>query len=271
MLITALPTQDFEPDDSARPIAAAGFTLLTDGGEMPWHRHRRAQVFYNDSGLITCETEEGVWVIPPQGAVWIPGGLMHRSRCAGEMVGVALFVEPDAITALPDACCSLAVSPLLAALLMRAVTLPALYDEGGTDGCIVRLLFDELAHSPVEQVHLPRPADSRLRLMTDGMLGEPADRRTLAEWAGQIGMSERSLRRLFQQETGMSIGHWRRQMHVVTGVQLLAHGLSLQNVAHELGYESTSAFAVMFKKQTGKPPGRFLAERQPRSAARSVR
>ncbi|WP_152976106.1 hypothetical protein [Ensifer adhaerens] len=30
-------------------------------------------------------------------------------------------------------------------------------------------------------------------------------------------------------------------MHVVTGVQLLGHGLSLQNVAHELGYESVSA------------------------------
>ncbi|MNL77878.1 Helix-turn-helix domain protein [compost metagenome] len=59
-------------------------------------------------------------------------------------------------------------------------------------------------------------------------------------------------------------------MHVVTGVQLLGHGLSLQTVAHELGYESASAFAVMFKKQTGKPPGRFLAERQPRAASASV-
>lgn len=266
MLITALPTQDFEPDDSARPIAAAGFTLLTEGGEMPWHRHRRAQVFYNDRGLITCETEQGVWVIPPQGAVWIPGGLLHRSRCAGEMTGVALFVEPDAIDRLPDVCCSLAVSPLLAALLIRAVTLPALYDEEGTDGCIARLILAELAQSPVDQVHLPRPADTRLRTMTDGMLSDPADRRTLTEWAGHVGMSERNLRRLFLQETGMSIGHWRRQMHVVTGVQLLAHGLSLQSVAHELGYESASAFAVMFKKQTGKPPGRFLAERQPKAA-----
>lgn len=233
MLITALPTQDFEPDDSARPIAAAGFSLLTDGGEMPWHRHRRAQVFYNESGLITCETEQGVWVIPPQGAIWTPGGLLHKSRSAAEMTGVALFVEPDAVARLPDVCCSLAVSPLLAALLMRAVTLPALYDEEGTDGCIVRLLLDELAHSPIEQIHLPRPSDARLRIMTDGMLADPADRCTLSEWAGHIGMSERNLRRLFLQE-------------------------------------SVSAFAVMFKKQTGKPPGRFLAERQPQASRRLV-
>jgi AraC-like DNA-binding protein len=33
-------------------------------------------------------------------------------------------------------------------------------------------------------------------------------------------------------------------------------------VAVELGYEGASAFVTMFRKAMGKPPARYLAERQ---------
>lgn len=74
-------------------------------------------------------------------------------------------------------------------------------------------------------------------------------------------MSERSLNRTLQQQMGMSFGHWRRQLHVMLALQRLTKGDSVQKVALDLGYESASGFVTMFRKAVGKPPARFLAER----------
>jgi AraC-like DNA-binding protein len=74
-------------------------------------------------------------------------------------------------------------------------------------------------------------------------------------------MSERSLARLIKAETGMSFGRWRQQLHVIVALQRLSAGMAVQRVAMDLGYESVSAFITMFRKAMGKPPGRYLAER----------
>ena len=74
-------------------------------------------------------------------------------------------------------------------------------------------------------------------------------------------MSERSLSRTLQQQMGTSFGHWRRQLHVMLALQRLTQGESVQTVALDLGYESASASVTMFRKAVGKPPARYLAER----------
>lgn len=250
------------PHSVARPVAALSIQVVTDGNEQPLHAHRKAQLLLTLSGVITLETERGVWIAPPQCAVWIPGELPHKASGAGKVLGYGLFVEPDAVPGLPTVCCSVSVSPLLQALIARAAEMPELYDEQGPDGRAIAVLLDELVKAPLEELHLPRPADARLRRLTEALLAEPADPATLECWATRIGMSERSLSRLFRQETGMSVGHWRRQLHVITGTRLLTGGLSVQAVAFDLGYDSPSAFVTMFKKAVGKPPGRFLAERR---------
>lgn len=259
---------DPEPHQIDRPVVAASISLVTEGREYSPHRHRKAQLLYTVSGIITCETEQGVWMIPPGCAVWIPGGISHRAKPSGQVRGYALFVEPDAAPGLPERCCSVAVSLLLQALIDRASQLPRRYDAQGADGRIMTVLLDELAAAPIEQLHLPRPSDARLLKLADAMLADPADSATLHQWAARIGMSERSMSRLFRQQTGMSVGRWRRQWHVIAGLQRLTSGLSVQTVAYELGYDSASAFVTMFKKAAGKPPGRFLAERAaPRDSA----
>ncbi len=256
-----LPHSYAEPHRIDRPVVAASISLVTEGGEYPSHSHRKAQLLYTVSGVITCQTERGVWMVPPGCAVWIPGGMIHRATPSGKVRGYALFVEPDAVAGLPQTCCSLAVSVLLQALIDRACALPRLYLPEGPEGRIMAVLLDELVAAPLEQLHLPRPSDARLVKLADAILADPADAATLPQWAARIGMSERNMSRLFRQQTGMSVGRWRHQWHVIAGLQRLTSGLSVQAVAYELGYDSASAFVTMFKKAVGKPPGRFLAER----------
>ena len=90
-------------------------------------------------------------------------------------------------------------------------------------------------------------------------MADSADLRTLAKWAQCLAMSERSLARLMQRETGLSFGRWRQQLHLIIALRQLTGGLSVQQVAGNLGYDSVTAFITMFKKALGEPPAQYFA------------
>ena len=103
--------------------------------------------------------------------------------------------------------------------------------------------------------------DISLDDLADSLLANPGDKATLGQWAARIGMSERSMTRLLLEESGLSFGRWRRQLHVILSLQRLARGESVQRVALDLGYENASGFITMFRKAVGQPPARYLAGR----------
>ncbi|MGE7956223.1 AraC family transcriptional regulator [Pseudomonas sp. NPDC089530] len=255
-------SQPQDPDEVPRPLYALRISPQATRWERPWHSHRKAQLLFPLAGVITCETDEGLWMAPPQCAVWIPGDVRHSVQGLEHTEGYCLFVEPEQVRGLPEACCTLAVSPLLQELLKRCVAMPELYDLDGPQGRLMAVVLDELAAAPLEQIHLPMPRHPQLRSMAASIIEQPAARRSLGGWGEQIGMSERNLSRLILAETGLSFGQWQRQLHILLGLERLVRGESVEQVALGLGYESASAFIRMFKKALGQPPARFLAERR---------
>lgn len=229
--------------------------------QSPRHSHQKAQLVFTLRGIINCEVDDAVWVVPPQCAVWIPGGLPHTVFGSGVVECISLFIEPPEAPRLPDKCCTITVSDLLRHLLMRANEMPERYDVDGRDGRLVSVIFDELAAAPIEDLRLPIPSDPRLKKLTDLLIAAPADRASVAEWASRVALSERSLSRMLAEEVGMSFGRWRRQLHVVLALRHLSTGQTVQAVAMDLGYESASSFVTMFRKMVGKPPARYLLER----------
>jgi len=254
-------TMPRDVDNVPRPVVALSAKSVAKGWENARHQHHKAQLIYSVRGILHCEMEDGVWIVPPQCAIWIPSDLPHSARGSGETECHCLFVEPDAAPDLPTTCCTISVSPLLRELLLKSVTFSPLYSSGGREDRLIATLLDELAMAPVEDLHLPMPRDPRLRRLVEMLLGEPSDRNSKANWAALIGMSERSMTRVLQSEIGMGFGQWRRQLHVILALQLLTKGDSVQTVAFKLGYESSSGFVTMFRKAVGKPPARYLAER----------
>jgi AraC-like DNA-binding protein/quercetin dioxygenase-like cupin family protein len=248
-------------DSVSRPVVALSATSVRKDWENARHQHRKAQLIYSVRGILNCEIEDGVWIVPPQCAIWIPGDLPHAARGAGETECYCLFVEPDAAPHLPKDCCTISVSPLLRELLLRAAGFPELYPLGGREDRLIAALLDELVEAPVEDLHLPMPRDARLRRLAQMMLADPTDKTSKADWAIRIGMSERSMSRLLLHEIGMSFGRWRRQLHVILALQRMTKGESVQTVALELGYENASGFVTMFRKAMGKPPARYLSDR----------
>jgi len=57
----------------------------------------------------------------------------------------------------------------------------------------------------------------------------------------------------------MSFGRWRQQLAIMMALRWMAGGASIQQVAHDLGYESAGSFVTMFRKTVGVPPARYMS------------
>jgi AraC-like DNA-binding protein/quercetin dioxygenase-like cupin family protein len=253
---------DFAPEDVARAVVAVGGTMVTKGMELAMHKHRKAELILTLRGVVRCEADQGVWIVPPRCAVWIPDNVSHSVTFAGDVEVYVLFVEPGAAPALPRQCCTLSVSPLLERLLLHVTEMPILYEVDGADGRVVTVLLDQLTLAPVEKLNFPMPLDAKLRKIAAAMMADPSDRATIDEWGQRMAVAPRTLTRALQRETGMSFGRWRQQLHILIALERLDQGSSVQSVALDLGYEGASAFVTMFRKALGKPPARYLAERR---------
>lgn len=248
-------------DAISRDVVTVGLKMVTREFDTGFHHHRKAQCVMAVSGVLTCEADGGIWIVPPQSAIWIPPGVEHRVTLAGSVEGYNAFVEPAAARGLPSACCTVSATPLLRELLVRTAQYPAEVAEGGMESRVAALLLEEVAIAEVGHLHLPMPKDGRLRAVFRSIVESPADRKTLAAWAKRHAMSERTFARLVVAETGMSFGRWRQQLGVILAIQRMAEGASVQQVASDLGYESVGSFVTMFRKALGASPGRYMAGR----------
>jgi len=187
--------------------------------------------------------------------------MAHDLRGVGDLQFYCVYVDPKLAHLLPRECSVLTVSPLLRELVIE---ISHLRRHGGIDTTgagLIEIMLERLGRAPVEQLHLPMPSDRRLRQIADRLIADPSERTTIPEWAREVGMSERTLCRLLSKETGMSFGRWRQQFQIMLALKRLSEGESVQVVAFALGYESSSAFVTMFRKTLGKPPLKYLAER----------
>lgn len=259
---TSVASDWIEPDEVARPVVIYGIASnRIDAIELDMHRHAKSQIMLVQRGALSCQVESGLWIVPPRSAIWIPGGTLHAIKATGALEGYSAFVAADIDAGLPRRCCTVSVTPLLRELLVRAARLPLFFDEGGANSRLMAVLLDEIAAAEVEDLHLPIPAEPRLRILVDMMMAAPAKRGSLQDWAKRAGLSERTMERLIKRETGMSFNRWRLQLSVMLAVQWLAGGGSIQQVAVDLGYESVPSFVTMFRKTLGTSPRRYMAER----------
>lgn len=222
------------------------------------HHHGLGQLVYAHLGTMVVTTETGVWVVPPQQAVWVPAGVVHGVQAQGPISMRHVYIRPGYAPNLPSECCVLTVSNLLRGLVLHAVTLPRLYDENGPQGRLMAVIADQIAAAPRAPLSLPLPTDPRVRKVTEAIRQNPADGRTLAAWSRSAGAGERTLARLFIRETGMTFGKWRQQARLLEAVTRLASGQSVTAIALDLGYASQSAFISVFRKAFGVTPGKYF-------------
>ena len=240
----------------ARPIGAMAKDF-PDGFLIAPHAHPRHQLIHAASGVMRITTPDATFVVPPHRAVWMPADVAHDVRMSGDVAMRTLYIAREAI-APPQECCVVSVSPLLRELILRAATLPLLYDEDVAEGRIMALILDELRMLPVLPLNLPMPHEPRLQKICRAILDDPASTLTLPGWGRRVGASSRTLARFFQRETGLSFGRWRQQARLLEALSRLAQGQSVTTIALDLGYDSPSAFTSMFRRALGRTPSTYF-------------
>jgi AraC-like DNA-binding protein len=259
------PLGDVDPftPDRARPVRVRARAMPVDSHFEP-HRHPWAQLAYCSSGIVQVTSvgeKEATYIVPPSRAVWIAPQQRHAVHVLEAAQFQTLYMDPSVTPPGWSGCRVIVVSPLLRELVLAL-------DETGVpparEAQLTALVLDEIRRADTQALGVPMPSaetgDKRLRALCEAVLADPASRRTLAQWAAQVGASDRTLARLFRDELGLSYPQWRQQATLAHALPLLARGLPVSHVAAASGYASESAFTAMFKAAMGRPPGQFLSK-----------
>lgn len=227
------------------------------GASTGWHAHPRGQLLYAIKGVMIVQSDAGTWVVPPNRALWMVPGLRHNVTMSGDVEIRTAYIDSNLIQNLPGQTCVINVSPLLRELLVEAVRIPLNSEISPRDERLVGLLIDEMKASSAIPLHLPMPSDPRLAALCQSLIEQPAERSSAKTWAEAIGMGERTLHRLFSQETGMTFSRWREQARLLSALREIAEGKKGIEVAFNCGYASQSAFSAMFRRHFGVSPSAF--------------
>jgi len=245
------------------PLPSPVTTLVYDfihGHVIPEHFHPEDQLVYASQGVMTVRTAQGAWVVPAQRAVWIPARTPHSIAMSGAVLMRTLYLRARMVRRLPRTCCVVNVSPLLQELILHACHYPKMSRRSKMHAHLIDLLLDQLNEVRAIPLQLPSPSDPRAVRVAETLQRNPAETYSLEAACRKVGASKRTIERIFQQETHLSLGKWRQQLRLMRSLQLLAAGEKITHAALEAGYSTPSAFIAMFRRALGTTPRRYFEQ-----------
>lgn len=224
-----------------------------------WHYHDLHQLEYAFEGVAQVETGEARYLLPPQQAVWIPAGVEHCTTLT-RVKTISVFFDPAMGLAAGDRVRILAAAPVLREMIRYTSRWPI---RRKASDAVADAFFGALAHLVVEWLDhelplcLPTSSDpvigSAMRYTAEHLRDV-----TIGEVCRAVAVSERTLRRAFVAETGMSWRQYLVDSRLLAAMALLSEpGPTVLAVATEVGFQSVSAFTRAFRRYTGESPGAY--------------
>ncbi|MGF1733769.1 helix-turn-helix domain-containing protein [Photobacterium satsumensis] len=242
-----------------RPVYARVESWQQSGSQTHWHTHGWGQWSYAAEGMLIVHTRQGHYVAPPQFAIWIPEGIEHKVISNGAAQMRSLYIDTTSLPGKewkqPRVC---SITPLVRELTLQFCELPTDYNITSADGRLAQVLIDQIACLPPAATQLTIPSDKRLATLADLLQVHPEEPRDIEKLGELVGLSGRSVSRLFKQQTGLTFQQWRQRARLLEALNRLESGTPVTRVSLECGYDSVSAFVSIFKKQFGVTPGKYL-------------
>ena len=123
---------------------------------------------------------------------------------------------------------------------------------------VIDVIVDQLKAVQTVPLQLPTLADPRAQRLAELLNADPGNRQSLARVCRTVGASGRTVERLFQEETGMTLGKWRQQLRLMQAMRLLGGAAKVTHAALEAGYSTPSAFIAAFRKSLGTTPAAYF-------------
>jgi AraC family transcriptional regulator len=144
----------------------------------------------------------------------------------------------------------------LLAAIANELAAPGFASETLLESLLVATAVDLARHlRGVEMTARDSGSDRQIRRATDYIMDNLAESLTIAEIAGECGMSTRHLARVFKERTGVALGEFIAQRRIALAKQLLAEGgWRIKEISWRCGFRSTSAFSAAFRAAVGVTP-----------------
>ena len=248
-----------------RPLLEA-FALANTARHVRYefHTHTKHQLLApGPHSMLTVETDDRLHIFASPLAVWIPAGTRHATTVGAE-APLSLFFPANRYASPVKGLCQLRVSTLTRELLQKTA------GEWPAPKAVRRGMFDLLHYLCVEALKtpaspaLPRPRSPVLGQAVSYLLAH-LDTITPASLAREMGMSERTLRRRFQEELQLPPERYLQQARMTQAMHLLMNrgaDHSITDIALEVGYQNHSAFSAAFRRFTGRRPIDYRPERR---------
>ena len=243
---------------------AGSYLYEGDGLITGWHSHEVHQIEYALHGIVEVETDSAHYLLPPQQAAWIPVGLEHQAVMNPDVKTVAVMFDPQLIPGAGGRARIIAVSPLIREMMIYALRWPidrgpgSAKDEGVSDG-FFRTLADLVTEALDHEAPLSLPTSENpivaaaLAYTKEHLASVTAD-----EVSRAVSVSERTLRRLFQESLGLSWRTYLLHARMLRAMALLtAPGQSVQATSSAVGFESLSSFSRCFTQFCGEAPSAY--------------
>jgi AraC-like DNA-binding protein len=241
----------------------AGGSHMYDGGEQlvtGWHFHDVHEIEYACRGVVEVETEAGHYLLPPHQAAWIPAALHHKTTLHAGVQTLAVLFEPGLVPMGGDRVRIMAVPALLREMMLYSARWPISRTESGAEAdsffqalgyVVADALDDEMP------LNLPVPADPVVTAATDYTRAH-LDRITVSDVTRAVGVSERTLRRIFHAHLGMSWRSYLLRARVLRSMAMLAQpDRTVLEVSIAVGFDDAGAFARSFARHCGETPSAY--------------
>ena len=224
------------------------------------HCHRLGHLNFTVHGTMSIDTDGQHMVAPPQYGVWIPPQVQHHCYVQHAAVYRSFYMQPALCADLPQRACILRISPIVRSILADFAQRGLRVPQTPEDLRLAEVMADQLRQAKSEGSYLPQAQEPALVAVLDGLRTDPGNRQSMAEWAAQVHMTERTLARHCQRELGMSLGEWRQRLRFLRAIDALEAGDTVQQIGFDLGYGTASAFIAMFQREAGVTPEQYRRE-----------
>jgi AraC-like DNA-binding protein len=233
---------------------------FSPGHLVDWHSHSWSQLVYASEGVLTVETQEGCWVVPPRRAIWVPAGRCHRLQMHGRVCLQTIYLKVDLQSyGLPD-CAVVNISPLVHELILHVCERGIVNGDCVENRSLIQFLTSQLQKLSALPLVVTMPRDARAQRVARRILEAHGAIYSLQDLCQTCGTSLRTMQRIFRDEVGLPLARWQHQVKMMRAVQLLEEQQSVTHVAFELGFESVSGFIQSFRNSFGESPGKYRTQ-----------
>ncbi|QFI37357.1 helix-turn-helix transcriptional regulator [Moritella marina ATCC 15381] len=225
---------------------------LDDYHSHPWH-----QIVFPLTGLLQSHIESRCVMIPHNAMLYIPANTTHKSVAVTDTQFLAIYLNPNFSITYRNEQKSCLVTPLIKELILLLFDNCSVQQTETTIIHLLTVLRDQIEIASTYEIPLLIPSDRRLMSIFTQLKNQPDLQFTLKEWTTKVGASERTLSRLCAKEFNQSFSLWRQNIRMVLSLQLLDTKMSIQEIAMELGYTSSSAYIHAFKGFFAQTPSRY--------------